>query len=685
MNLASKMLLYILGTVIVGMAAASLLIYTQARNMLIHSAESTQLADATGVAGELDAMIEGMKTSVHLQSEGARILNTLTIPAGTAEDKVKSLISLGKQQIVALKERSNNVFEAVSIVDMQGRVVTSTDEKNMSFNYGDSAFFREGVAKNDLYVSQPTVSRSTGTPGFYITDPIVDKKTNKPVGILVARINLLKECLKIISEIKRGQTGYAFAMSQSGIVVLHPKTENILKQDLSRQNFTRQMLQQKQGVISYELDGKATQTAFAYSKTAGWTIAVPMEVQDLLSPVASIRNITVAVTVALIVVIAFIVFVIVRGIVHALAKGVEFAEAVAAGELEHELKLDRHDEIGALAKALQVMVNNLKNTLQIANNKTQESEKATRQAEAAVQEAHAARAEAEKARREGMLSAAEQLLESVEIVSSASDELSARIKQADYGTHEQARKMSSTSNSMEMMNDSVLNVSRNASSASEVSSRTREKAEEGSSIVDRVVEGIGKVQSQSQALKIDMETLGKQAEAISQIMGVISDIADQTNLLALNAAIEAARAGDAGRGFAVVADEVRKLAEKTVGSTTQVGDAIREIQQSTRKNVETVEQTSIMIGNATELANKSGETLRDIVKLVDETTRQVQNIAQSVEQQSSTSESVTRSVMEVSDISTSTAQSMELASQAVSDLAKQAAVLKNLVEKMKKS
>lgn len=76
-----------------------------------------------------------------------------------------------------------------------------------------------------------------------------------------------------------------------------------------------------------------------------------------------------------------------------------------------------------------------------------------------------------------------------------------------------------------------------------------------------------------------MDVLSGHAQAINEIMTVISDIADQTNLLALNAAIEAARAGDAGRGFAVVADEVRKLAEKTMVSTLEVGKAIHAIRK----------------------------------------------------------------------------------------------------------
>lgn len=82
------------------------------------------------------------------------------------------------------------------------------------------------------------------------------------------------------------------------------------------------------------------------------------------------------------------------------------------------------------------------------------------------------------------------------------------------------------------------------------STDTKDKAEAGADIVQKSLVSIGQVQSVSQELKQDMLQLNTHAQAISQIMGVISDIADQTNLLALNAAIEAARAGDAGRGFA---------------------------------------------------------------------------------------------------------------------------------------
>jgi methyl-accepting chemotaxis protein len=210
----------------------------------------------------------------------------------------------------------------------------------------------------------------------------------------------------------------------------------------------------------------------------------------------------------------------------------------------------------------------------------------------------------------------------------------------------------------------------------------KSKAEDGSQIVRKVVEGIENVRHQAQEMKDDMGNLGLQAQGIGNIMNVISDIADQTNLLALNAAIEAARAGDAGRGFAVVADEVRKLAEKTMTATKEVGDAIQGIQDSAKKNIANVERSGMTIEHTTDLAAKSGEALLAIVTLVESASDQVRSIATAAEQQSATSEEINLSIEDVSRISSETSDAMGRSSSAVSALANQAHVLSHLIEEM---
>ncbi|WP_232502800.1 methyl-accepting chemotaxis protein [Solidesulfovibrio magneticus] len=283
----------------------------------------------------------------------------------------------------------------------------------------------------------------------------------------------------------------------------------------------------------------------------------------------------------------------------------------------------------------------------------------------------------------GTLQAAKKLESIVEIVTSASEQLSAQIEQSSRGSEEQARSISETATAMVEMNATVLEVAKNATNAAGTADQAKTKAEEGARAVSQVVKGIGQVQNQSQEMKIDMDNLGKQAEGIGQILNVISDIADQTNLLALNAAIEAARAGDAGRGFAVVADEVRKLAEKTMTATKEVGNAIRGIQDGTKKNIENVERTGKYIEEVTNLATNSGEALNQIVTLADKTTDQVRSIATASEQQSATSEEINRSIEAVNRISSESADAMRKSAQAVTELANQAQVLKRLIEEMK--
>ena len=238
---------------------------------------------------------------------------------------------------------------------------------------------------------------------------------------------------------------------------------------------------------------------------------------------------------------------------------------------------------------------------------------------------------------------------------------------------------------MNQMNATVQEVARNAGMASGASTETRDKALAGANVVQDAVRSIAQVQTHSLALKDDMNRLGEHAQAIGNIMNVISDIADQTNLLALNAAIEAARAGDAGRGFAVVADEVRKLAEKTMSSTKDVARAINAIQQSTQQSMAGVENAVRTIGEATQLAGESGEALREIVTTVEATADQVNAIATASEEQSAASEEINRSIVEVNDVSRHTAAAMAEAAKAVNDLAAQAQKLTELIREMKQA
>ncbi len=357
------------------------------------------------------------------------------------------------------------------------------------------------------------------------------------------------------------------------------------------------------------------------------------------------------------------------------------ATEIAGGNLNVAFKPVRGS--GGVYAVLVKMVNNLKDKIAEAETKSQDAAKEAETARQATALAEQATKKAEQAKAEGMLQAAQQLESIVEIVTSASQQLSAQIEQSSHGAEEQAHRIGETATSMEEMNATVLEVAKNASSAASTADQAKVKAEEGAKVVTQVVQGIGEVQQQSHEMKTDMGNLGRQAEGIGQILNVISDIADQTNLLALNAAIEAARAGEAGRGFAVVADEVRKLAEKTMTATKEVGDAIRGIQDGTKKNIDNVERSGRTIEEVTKLANASGESLHQIVSLAEVTTDQVRSIATASEEQSSASEEINRSLEDVNRVSTETTDAMRQSAQAVGELANQAQILKKLIDDMK--
>ncbi len=373
----------------------------------------------------------------------------------------------------------------------------------------------------------------------------------------------------------------------------------------------------------------------------------------------------------------------ITSITRPLTKTTQLARTVADGNLEAKILPEGKDEIAMLQQALCDMVATLKKHIERSQEKSRQADQAAQEAHAAMLQAENAKADAEK-KTVSMVRAADKLEEVAHVVSSASAQLASRIEQSDRSTAESAQRLTEAAAAMNEMNATVRDVAQNASAASEVSAATKNKAEHGARVVQESLKSIEVVRDMSSALMKYMEHLNKHSASITNIITFISDIADQTNLLALNAAIEAARAGEAGRGFAVVADEVRKLAEKTMTSTTEVGSAIRAIQESTGKSMASMEAAAREIAQATNLATESGSALHEIVSNVESSADQVHAIAAASEEQSAASDEINATIAQINTMMHQTAEAMREAAGSVAHLAAQARGLTELVTEMKK-
>ncbi len=183
-------------------------------------------------------------------------------------------------------------------------------------------------------------------------------------------------------------------------------------------------------------------------------------------------------------------------------------------------------------------------------------------------------------------------------ISSASDDLSRR-------TESQAASLEETAAAVAEITAKVRQAAAGAAEARTVVATAREEAAKSGDIVKRAITSMNGIERSSQQ--------------ITQIIGVIDEIAFQTNLLALNAGVEAARAGDAGRGFAVVAQEVRALAQRSA-------DAAKEIKML-------IQASQVEVGQGVALVGETGQSLERIVERVMEISALVNTIAASAEEQ----------------------------------------------------
>jgi methyl-accepting chemotaxis protein len=623
--------------------------------------------------------------------------------AGSVADNLKLLSSFAKAPALARAAQGQGGEAASELMASLVKGMTGVDYANVFDASGlclastnPAAVGKVNVADRDYYaavmkadktdvVSKALVSRTTGKAAVVLAQPIRDA-AGKLVGLVNAGMDL-ESLTADLTSLKVGTTGYAFILDAQGMVLAHPDKSQLMKDDLGRSEAGRRVLGVAGGaVLDYEDASGRHLVAVTRDARTGWFVAVeaPMAEFGAYADAATRQNAIIAliVTVAILAAILVLLRVAVLG---KLRQCVDFAAAVAKGDLDRRIAITSGDELQTLGEALAAMGESIKANLAEAQAKSREAEVQAVQVAKALEDVKAAQAKAEAAKTQGLLMAADRLQGVMEALDEVAAELSREITTVAASVEEQERRTSETATAMEEMNATVLEVAKNAAEASTKADAARAQAVDGRAVVERSITAIGRVDAASRQVKAGMDELGAKAQAIGAIMNVISDIADQTNLLALNAAIEAARAGDAGRGFAVVADEVRKLAEKTMTATKEVGASIGAIQAGARDSMAKVDESTAAVAHATELAGESEAALARIVALVDETSSQVQGIATAAEEQSATSEEISRAEEEVSRLSSEIAQGMRESAGVVTSVSRQVEALEQLVDTFRKN
>ncbi len=341
-----------------------------------------------------------------------------------------------------------------------------------------------------------------------------------------------------------------------------------------------------------------------------------------------------------------------RSIVNPVQSMTQYMAVLAGGNKSAEVPgVERHDEIGEMAAAVQVFKDNMIRADQLAEAQRVEEEaqrarsvkieQLTQEFDLAVSgtlEIVASSANEMEATAQNLSATAEQTSQQATTVAAASEEASTNVQTVAAATEE--------------LTGSVSEISRQVSQSSNISAQAVERA---------------------QKTNDDIQQLASAADRIGEVVNLITDIAEQTNLLALNATIEAARAGDAGKGFAVVASEVKNLANQTAKATEEIASQIGGVQDSTQNAVTAIEEIGATISEISEIATS-------IASAVDQQNAATLEIARNVEQAANGTTEVNTNISGVNQAAAETGSSATQVLQATNSLNKETEGLRKVVE-----
>ena len=429
-------------------------------------------------------------------------------------------------------------------------------------------------------------------------------QNNDLKGHMFAQLNLAFFRENFMDKIEFGESGRAFLMKQSGMIVSHPAHSEQMpmefKIDITTSGLGDKYHGQDKGVFEHVLSssmGKGAGIAYitALCQVSGTDMAAGLSARssEIFAGANEVSIWVIGVGFVILIIIGVAGILLVNAVVISPLNTVSLGlkdVAQGEGDLTRRLNVASQDEVGELASWFNKFMDKQQTMMR-------------------------------------------EILESAHSLASLTVQISTTASQFASSATEMGSSVSEISTTGEQVKETMRVSSEKAEGVAQSAEDTEKVSQGGLSATAYNLEGMGRIKDEMQYIAESIVKLSEQTQNIAEIIDAVNELANQSNLLSVNASIEASKAGEFGKGFAVVAQEVKSLADQSKQATEQVRNILQEIQNATSAAVMATERGSKAVDEGSQLSAEAEEAIRRLSFSTSESAKASRQIAASSQQQ----------------------------------------------------